>query len=278
VCEPSGIIRQGVRLALNNLGIRTIVEASTFLAAHKACGEGEFDFLVLNQELEANDATFILRELRTGVLGTDPFVMALLLLATRDEAKVRSAINSGSDDLLLIPFAPDQLMSRLKVLIDRRKPFIVTHDYMGPDRRSSTRPGATSATQFQAPNPIRARALGVPPERYDRQKADVFQSMVVERVKSLAASVEWEGNALMVSARDGSMTGESAFRSLYKLETMSEELISRIQKSFGHTTDTIDAFLKTCRQMKNQPSKASFSDVEALAMSGRKIAATYTAR
>jgi DNA-binding response OmpR family regulator len=278
VCEPSSLLRQGIRLALNNIGIREVMEASTFLAAHKACEEGDHDFLIINQEIEANDSTYIMRQLRAGHLGRDPFVLSVMLLSSREEPKVRAAMDCGPDDMLLIPFAPDQLMNRLRVLVDRRKPFVVTHDYIGPDRRAQPRPGATSATQFNVPNPARARSQGIAADRYARLRQDTFQAIAVERIKRLAATIEWECNALIVSVRESRHTPETNFRSLMKLDSVSEELSSRIAKTLGHTTDIIDGFLKEVRKMKHNPSIITFSDIEGLSMSGRRIASTYTSR
>jgi two-component system phosphate regulon response regulator PhoB len=278
VCEPSGLLRQGIRLALNNVGIRAIIEANTFLAAHKACEEGEHDLLIINQEIEANDASYILRELRSGKLGKDPFVVTVMLLASREEPRVRAAMDAGPDDLLLIPFAPDQLMNRMRVLVDRRKPFVVTHDYIGPDRRSAPRPGVTSATQFQVPNPMRARGLGVAHEQYQKQKTDMVATIAVERIKRLAATIDWECNALTVSFRDGKANGESNFRSLIKLDSVCEELIARVTKTLGHTTDLINSYLLDIRKLKNTPSNITISDIDNLATTGRKISGTYTSR
>lgn len=278
VCEPSGLIRQGIRLALNNIGIRNIAEANTFLAAHKACEDGDHDFLIVNQEIEANDSTYLLRQLRAGNLGKDPFVITVMLLASRDEPIVRAAMDSGPDDLLLIPFAPDQLMNRLRVLVERRKPFVVTHDYIGPDRRSAPRPGATSATQFQVPNPMRARGQGMAPDRYLKSKQESLAAIAVERIKRLAATIEWECNAMTVCHRENRASGETNFRSLTKLDSVGEELSGRVQKTLGHTTDVIDGFLVEIRKLKGNPSSMTYSDVEALTMAGRKIAGTYTSR
>ncbi|RAU21527.1 response regulator [Paramagnetospirillum kuznetsovii] len=278
VCEPSGLLRQGIRLALNNIGVRTINEANTFLAAHKACEEGDHDFLIVNQEIEANDATYILRQMRAGNLGKDPFIVTVMLLSSRDEPKVRAAMDSGPDDLLLIPFAPDQLMNRLRMLVERRKPFVVTHDYIGPDRRTSPRPGATSATQFQVPNPMRARGQGVPPDRYLQAKQDAATAIAVERIKRLAATIEWECNALLVSFRESRASGETNFRSLVKLDSVCEEMSGRVTKTLGHTTDVIDGFLIDIRKLKNSPSTMTYSDVEHLSTTGRKITGTYTSR
>jgi len=278
VCEPSGLLRQGIRVALNNAGVRNIAESNTFLAAHKACEDSEYDFLVINQEIEANDSNYILRELRSGNLGRDPFILAMMLLSSREEPIVRAAIDSGPDDLLLIPFSPDQLTSRLRALVERRKPFVVTHDYIGPDRRTSTRPGATSATQFQVPHPVRARGQGLASDRYERMKQDAQSMIAIERIKRLAATIEWECNALTATLRDGKMTPETSFRSLLKLDSVTEELIARVRKSLGHTTDSIDAFHELVKKLKAQPSVITYSDVETLSTSGRKISGTYTSR
>lgn len=234
VCEPSLPVRQGIRLALNNVGIRDIIEASTFEASHHGCKYGEHDFLVINHEIEGNDSTYIMRELRAGRLGRDPFVLTMMLLSSREEPKVRAAIDCGPDDLLLIPFAPDQMMNRLRVLVERRKPFVVTHDYIGPDRRAAPRPGATSATQFHVPNPVRAKGTNLPRERYDQMRHDSTVAIGIERIKRLAATMDWECNALTVSIRDAKMTPENTFRSLLKLEQVAEELSARVSRQLGH--------------------------------------------
>ena len=278
VCEPSGIIRQGIRLALNNMGVREVKEASTFLAAHKACEEGDHHFLILNQEIEQNDATFIHRDVRLGSLGRDPFILTVMILSSPEEPRVRAAMDSGPEDLLLIPFAPDQIMSRLKVLVERRKPFVVTHDYIGPDRRTAPRPGATSATQFPVPNPARAQAISIPPEHYDRQKNDAIKVIAVERIKCLSGSIDWECKALTANIRDNSSSTETSFRSLVKLENVTGELSKRVGTVLGHATDGIDAFRARCAEFKNRPSTLTYSEVDVLAQAGHRITSTYTAR
>ena len=255
VCEPSGIIRQGIRLALNNVGIRAIIEANTFVAAHKACEEGDHDILILNHEIEANDSTYLLREVRNGKLGRDPFVLTVMLLSSREEPAVRSAMDCGPDDLLLIPFAPDQLMARLRALVDRRKPFVVTHDYIGPDRRGAPRPGTTSATQFQVPNPAQAKGMGFSADRYEALKREALAALGVERIKRLAATIDWECKALTTTFTEGRANAETNFRSLIKLDSVTEELSFRVRNTLGHTTEGIDGFLGTVRKLKNTPSQ-----------------------
>ena len=187
-------------------------------------------------------------------------------------------MNSGPDDLLLIPFAPDQIMSRLKILVERRKPFVVTHDYIGPDRRTAPRPGTTSATQFQVPNPARAQALSLPQGHYDIQKNDAIKVIAVERIKCLSSAIDWECKALTANIQDDSATKETSFRSLIKLENVAEELSKRVGSVLGHATDGIDGFRARCAEFKNRPGNLTFSEVDSLAQAGHKITSTYTSR
>ena len=276
ICEQNGMIRQGIRIGLNNLGIRDIVEANTFVNAHNAFATESFDLAILNAEIDGTDTAYLVREVRAGRLGKDPFVVSSMLLSSTEEAKVRSCVNSGSDDLLLIPFAPDQIATRVGNFAARRKPFVVTHDYIGPDRRKSPRPGATSAPGFTVPNPIQAKTMGAAPERYESQKSQIFSALSFERIKRLAAGCEWECKFMLDKAREGAHTPETVLRSAFNLETMIEELKERVAKDLRHGTDTLDAFLDKGREIKNNPSRATIGEFDGLHAAAKRISMTYT--
>jgi hypothetical protein len=66
-------------------------------------------------------------------------------------------VSSGADDLLLRPFSTAVLGSRIEAHIERRKGFVITTDYVGPDRRGdAVRPGGTEL--FDPPNSLRMKA------------------------------------------------------------------------------------------------------------------------
>lgn len=276
VCEPNSMIKQGVRIGLNNLGIRDITEANTFVAAHNAFANERFEMVVMNAEIDATDTTYLLRETRLGRLGKDPFVVGAMLLASTEEARVHSCVNSGADDLLLIPFSPDQIATRLGAFAARRKPFVVTHDYLGPDRRKQPRPGLTSAAAFTVPNPVQARALGAVPDRYDSQKNQIFGALSLERIKRLAAGCEWECKTLLDKVREGTHTPEMILRGAYNLENLIGELMERVARDLRHGTESLEALLAKSAEIKNRPSAASIGEFDSLHTAARRIATTYT--
>lgn len=278
ICEPSNIIRSGIRLALNELGVCDIDEASSFMAINKSCEEGRHQLMVMNHEIEGNDATYFIRQVRSLKTNSDPFILIFLLLSSRDETTVRSVMNSGSDSLLLIPFSTGQLKDQIKGQVERRKPFVVTQEYIGPERRNEPRPGSNSAHQIPVPNPVQACGLSVPLDQYERAKNEAIQTIAITRVKSLAGAIEYECNALTVSIRDNTATNESSFRSLSMQENATEELLEMAAKFSGNAPDGGSTFRQRCQELKTNPQKITFGDVEALAKAGRHITSNYLSR
>lgn len=278
VCEPSPMLRQGIRIALNNLGIRQIAEATTITATHEKVGGECFDLLVLQSNIEHTDATGLLRLMRAGSLGRDPFAVAVLLLTAPTDADVRRAVNSGADDALLVPFAPDQLRQRIAGLASRRKPFVVTHDYIGPDRRQKPRPNEPSAMQVMVPNPLHARATGRDSRSYEAMARQALEAIAGERIKRLAAHAEWECKGIHARVNEGRASPESTAVSLYRLETVCDELATRIQTHLGHSTGGVEEILGRCKQFRSAPDNLTASEAEAMLVASRRICGIYVGR
>ena len=75
--------------------------------------------------------------------------------------------NTGADDMMVKPFSTKQVQDRLTNLIDTRRSFVVTADYIGPDRRRQPREGI-QIPLFDVPNTVRLKAFGL----FDRHQVD----------------------------------------------------------------------------------------------------------
>jgi len=254
--EQSPILRKGIRHALFTIGFREIIDSPSFVDIHRHLDTQVFDLLVLNSEIESNDTTFLIREVRRSKMHKDPFLVVLLVVTRADEPHIKLAINSGADDILLVPFSPDQLMQRLGIVHERRKPFIVTHDYIGPDRRRNVRPGEKSAATFSVPNPYMARSSGVPHERYQAQLQLAQSTIGKARVASLAKAAEWEMRNICAQSREGTLPEDMVTR-MYRLEEFCDELIDRL--SGRDDIGSVEALRGQCRTVKNAPTAATFA-------------------
>jgi DNA-binding response OmpR family regulator len=227
------MIRSGLKGALYSIGFRSIFETSSFIKLHDLIEQDAIDLLVTSSELESNEVGFLVSEMRNQRLGTNPFMVVITLLASAEPDYVKRVIDSGADDLLLTPVAADQLILRIEKLLRARKPFVVTHDYTGPDRRTKARAFDThSAPMLEVPNPLRIRAEsssldGTKLNRMVAESATTLNRMKIERY---AVQVDWLITHIHASIRDG-MNNDPAILAPYvsKLALVAEDTIRRMR-------------------------------------------------
>jgi hypothetical protein len=91
-------------------------------------------------------------------LGVNPFIPVIATLWAGSTDLVADLMNVGCDDVLLRPFSQIQTLERVRAIISARKQFVVTSDYVGPDRGRSSRNQMAPET-FDPPNTLRDRVL-----------------------------------------------------------------------------------------------------------------------
>jgi len=252
--EQNPILRNTMIKAIFNSGLHGIVDCAAFSDVVSYLKEGRFDLLVINSEIENKYTTTLIRDVRSGKLHNDPFLVVLLVLTRAEEAHIKLAINSGADDILLAPFSPDQLMQRVANVHERRKPFIVTHDYIGPDRRRNPRPDEASAASFPVPNPCLARSSGVPDGTYREQMLGAIATLGQARVRSLTRAAEWELRTICKMFSEGGMPADLVSR-LHRVDKLAAELLERVKGRAR--TDRIDSLRQQCLIIRNDPKQAT---------------------
>ena len=159
VFDPIGPNLLATRSMLSQIGFTAIDSTRDFQSAVRLMHDNSYELLVLEASDAGADVCDLVKRLRAGLFGFDPFVPVILTSWERSSSGVKTLINAGSDDLLLRPFSPAALQERVVTLVQRRKPFVVTSDYIGPDRRSEANRPA-NAKCITAPNALKAAASG----------------------------------------------------------------------------------------------------------------------
>lgn len=160
LAEPSVAVRREMEDVLRGHGFRSILATGNMLPVRDAVLNGDVDLLVGDTVLPEGDISELIRETRHGQLGNNPFLVTITLVGHLDREVMRRVIDSGTDAVLIKPFTADALVERILVLIERRKRFVVTCDYVGPDRRTQARPGTMPVPLVDVPNPLQCRAMG----------------------------------------------------------------------------------------------------------------------
>lgn len=158
VCDPVASNRAATRSALYSLGCRHIEIGGSLRDFLEALEYRPPDFALCEAQVGESELCRAIRELRHGVHSYNPFAIVIVTAWMPNAALTTEIVNSGADGLLLRPFSAALLDQRIRTHVMRQKPFIVTEDYIGPERRTVGRP--SGALTFEPPNSLRMKIEG----------------------------------------------------------------------------------------------------------------------
>ena len=153
--EPQGGLRQAIRTALHREGYKRVVDFERIEGIRDSVRRGLPDVVILDARMEGDGqevATF-LKGMRFNRVGGNPFVNVIVTLWDPNQNLVRAMVDAGCDDMLAKPLSPGQIIDRMNVLATNRKPFVVTSEYIGPDRRKDVARGS-EIPQIEVPNTL----------------------------------------------------------------------------------------------------------------------------
>ncbi|MBF0248135.1 MAG: hypothetical protein HQL36_08705 [Alphaproteobacteria bacterium] len=160
IADAADLSASSIRNMLFDKGMREFTVVRDQTGMRDALAAGDCDLLVTNSHLSDEDISPLLTEIRQGDLGPNPFVPVISLAWEPSVDNVASLLNGGVDVILTLPLSSDKMDKALEHLLMRRKPFVVTADYIGPDRRKAPRPGTQDAPMTVVPNSFKKKATG----------------------------------------------------------------------------------------------------------------------
>lgn len=270
------MIRTGLRGALFSIGFRTITETASFVKLHDLIEQDAIDLLITSSELEGNDTGYLVSEMRNHRLGHNPFLVVITLLANAEPDYVKKVIDSGVDDLLLMPVQPDQMILRIEKLTRNRKPFVVTHDYTGPDRRTKARAFEThSAPMLQVPNPLKFRAetSGMDSTRLIRMVAETSVTLNRIKIERHAVQIDWLVVHIHATIRDGAVSDPAELAPhTARLVRVAEDMENRMRGTAAERyLEPVQEVLAIARRLDAAPGQLPFAEMERLTTLSRTI-------
>lgn len=197
-------VRRALKGGLRRRGFNAIHDFGTATSIREAlCAEFP-DLLICDQDLPDGDICDMVRHLRHQDLGHNPFTLVIVLLTDPSAARIRRAIDSGTDDIIAAPTSIDTLSQRFLKLVERRKPFVVTNDYVGPTRRKKARPGAEEVPLIRVPNSAKLKLEGECSQATIQKLVEKASGMVTERkLEREAVQVSYRVDRVMEQHRKG---------------------------------------------------------------------------
>ena len=176
IYDPVAANRTATRAAMYALGFRRTETVSTIEAFLESVQKSPPDIALCEAQGAADDLCATIQQLRQGSAGFNPFIVIIVTAWEKSTAMINQVVSSGADDLLLRPFSTAVLGQRIETHIERRKGFVITTDYVGPDRRKdNNRP--SNVELFDPPNSLKMKAK-------DKLPSDVIARRLELELKS----------------------------------------------------------------------------------------------
>lgn len=139
VAEPNHLMCKVTRQLLSMLGARRILTVSDSETAKSHLKQGNIDFILSEWYLYTSDGIDLVRWLRNQV-GDVRFTPFIMVTSQTRMQNVILARNLGITEFVAKPFSANSLVTRIKEVVERPRPFVLTGRYFGPDRRRRAKP------------------------------------------------------------------------------------------------------------------------------------------
>lgn len=196
--------RRLLRGILARMGVDKILDLPNVSDVPTAMIAVQPDLLFIDADAPDPDGLKFVQGLRHAQAPHNPFIGVIATTWQPTQPLLMRFNATGADDMMVKPFSAKQVHDRLINLIEARKNFVVTADYIGPDRRRQPREGI-QIPLFEVPNTLRMKTAG----QYDRGRAAdaianaldaINQQKIVRTGFQLAFLVDFASPGLMAGA------------------------------------------------------------------------------
>lgn len=255
--------RRLMRGILQRLGVEMLKEHAGLTEALPDLPRLRPDLLIIDVDQDQGEGFKYISAMRHGLFDVNPFTCVLATTWQPTPALLGRFASSGADDLLLKPFSVNQVVERLAFMIDGRKPFVVTSDYVGPDRRKGARDGI-QIPLVDVPNTLRRKAIrDYAPAEIEQHTEAALRAINDQKVVRCGFQI-----AFLIDFALPGMTGryanQQAIDHLLRVPAMIDELMRRLKDSDLEVTAGRYAMKLSERIERVQEGATSIEDPEAM--------------
>ncbi|CAA6604133.1 putative Response regulator consisting of a CheY-like receiver domain [Rhodospirillaceae bacterium LM-1] len=246
--EPDVQLRNNLRQALMGANFRNVMDYGTIEKMKPDFDREAPDLLFIDAHTPGGDACELVRNVRFNKGGNNPFMSIVLTVWQTKIEDIEKLVNTGADHIILKPVSPQVMFKRIEALIERRKPFVATSGYIGPDRRRGPRDG-TEVPHFHVPNTLKLKAAKRKVDTGQLQKAVdlALGRMNEEMVVRLAFQLAFQAERLAPLAESASKEAPFALKDLkwalmefmHRIDEENNAQIVRLANTLAETADRI---------------------------------------
>ena len=271
LAEPATDLRGRLRDALHKEGFQNVIDTGNLSVVVGALRNDAIDLVIGDTKMPEGDLSEVIYDLRHGGIGGNPFTVVIALVSNPTPERIKRVVNSGADDVLIKPFTPQDLTKRVLLLTESRKRFVVTTDYIGPDRRTKPRSGSMEVPLIQVPNPLNMRVFGqFNPEGIARSIETTSKVINEQKIDRHAYQIKWLTDRIapeeLADTDEGTVILPGEVREhIEKLHHVAGDMSRRIRKTrFANLTEMCLTLLDMAKKLHADPTQIDAFDLVCL--------------
>lgn len=120
---------------LKIFGVGNIVSAKDGEEGFKRFVDYNPDIIITELSLNKLDGPEMIEKIRTHPHAPNPYVPVIVVTAFSELRRIESARDAGVNEIMTKPFTARDLYARIAHVIEHPRKFVITNDFLGPDRR-----------------------------------------------------------------------------------------------------------------------------------------------
>lgn len=144
IVDDSALMRDLLYTCLKAFDVPKVIAVETPDECLQEFRDRPFDAAIIDWRLKDHDGLALIRQIRKDL--PDPLCQIPIVLCTgySEVSRVIEARDAGINEMLCKPVTPRSLYSKLTSALSNDRKFMVTEDYIGPERRAHQRPPVRS--------------------------------------------------------------------------------------------------------------------------------------
>jgi len=151
IIDDSRYARSFIKTALQSFGIRSILEAGDGPSGLEVLRDHKVQLVLVDHDMAPMNGIDFTRYLRSGDLVACVDITVVMISSDASKDVVFLARNAGVNEFLVKPLSNESLYRRLRNVLVNPKAFVKTATFIGPDRRSLSRPPPGVPERRKAP-------------------------------------------------------------------------------------------------------------------------------
>ncbi len=270
--DPDRNTRQNIRNILYDTGFRNLRLGRRLTELRDALVVSMPDLLISETELPDGDFCELVHAIRHHEIGTNPFLPVIALTGNPTSDMVKKVIECGADALLAKPLSAAQVLERVGILIRERKPFVVTSDYVGPDRRKEAK-RKRDFPMVEVPNTLKVKATGEMDEMDAVQRAidEAIANINLRKLERHTAQIAFLVDKIVPDLERG-VVDEPVQQFLKRLLYVAEDSSRRmVGTKYHHVSELCQSLIKVTTDIRAAMDSPESKDVKLLSPLSRAI-------